>query len=94
MNIIRAWKDPIYRATLEASEQGALDSPAGMIELTGTDLDQVAGGHSGKCGGGSGKGSGGGSGKGSGSGGGGSAKGSGKCGGSGKSGGSGKCWSH
>ena len=52
-NSIRAWKDPIYRATLSAAEQNELASPAGMIELNGTDLDQVAGGgrSSGKSGG-------------------------------------------
>ena len=43
-NIIRAWKDPAYRATLSAAEQAQLNSPAGMIELTGTDLDLVGGG--------------------------------------------------
>lgn len=88
-NIIRAWKDPIYRATLENTP----DNPAGMIELTGTELDQVGGGWGG--GGGSGKGSGKsgkGSGKGSGSGGGRSANHHGSNGGSGKgSGKSGKC---
>ena len=51
-SIIRAWKDPVYRATLSAADQAELASPAGMIELTGTDLDHVAGGGgSGKSGG-------------------------------------------
>ena len=52
-SIIRAWKDPVYRGTLTATEQAELASPAGIIELTGTDLDQVAGGwgdNSGKSG--------------------------------------------
>lgn len=43
-SIVRAWKDPIFRSTLSATEQSALASPAGMIELTGTDLEAVAGG--------------------------------------------------
>ena len=62
-NVIRAWKDPVYRAKLTVAEQTELAHPAGVIELTGTALDQVAGGggHSGK--GGSGKGSRSGSGK-------------------------------
>jgi mersacidin/lichenicidin family type 2 lantibiotic len=42
--IIRAWKDPAYRATLSEVEQAELNSPAGMIELTGTDLELVGGG--------------------------------------------------
>src|SRR6476660_8749807 len=44
--IIRAWKDPAYRATLSAAEQAELDNPAGMIELAGTDLELVGGGGS------------------------------------------------
>lgn len=43
-SIVRAWKDPIFRSTLSAAEQSALANPAGMIELTGSDLDAVAGG--------------------------------------------------
>lgn len=43
-SIVRAWKDPIFRSTLSATEQSANANPAGMIELTGTDLDVVAGG--------------------------------------------------
>jgi mersacidin/lichenicidin family type 2 lantibiotic len=49
-NAIRAWKDPIYRSTLSAAEQAMLASPAGMIDLTGTDLEQVAGGCGCHCG--------------------------------------------
>jgi mersacidin/lichenicidin family type 2 lantibiotic len=79
---IRAWKDPAFRATLSAAEQAELDNPAGMIELTGTELDQVAGG-----GGGSAKS--GGSGKSGSSGGSGKSGSSGKSGKSGRSGGSG-----
>src|SRR4051794_39063620 len=43
-NAIRAWKDPIYRATLSAAGQAELVSPVGIIELTGTELDYVSGG--------------------------------------------------
>jgi mersacidin/lichenicidin family type 2 lantibiotic len=44
--IIRAWKDPAFRETLSVAEQAELDNPAGMIELTGTDLELVGGGGS------------------------------------------------
>ncbi len=88
--VIRAWKDPVYRASLSAAEQADLVNPAGMIELDGTDLEQVAGGGSGKSGGSSKSSKSSKSGK-SGSGGSGSGKSGGS--GSGKSGGSGsgKC---
>jgi mersacidin/lichenicidin family type 2 lantibiotic len=86
-SIVRAWKDPIYRASLSAAQRAELSLPAGMIELTGTDLDHVAGGGGKHKGSGSGK-----SGKSSGSGKSGSRSGkSSKSGGSGKSGKSGKC---
>ena len=49
---IQAWKNPAFRATLTET----VENPVGMIELTGTALDQVSGG---SCGGhGSGKGGG------------------------------------
>ena len=51
---IQAWKNPAFRATLTET----VENPVGMIELTGTALDQVSGGGK-KCGGGSGKGGGG-----------------------------------
>ena len=50
---IQAWKNPAFRATLTET----VENPVGMIELTGTALDQVSGGGN-KCGGGSGKGGG------------------------------------
>ena len=44
-NIIRAWKDPVYRNSLSESERAALPSnPAGSIELSDADLGHVAGG--------------------------------------------------
>jgi mersacidin/lichenicidin family type 2 lantibiotic len=43
--IVRAWTDPAYRASLSDAERQALpENPAGMIDLTGTALDLVAGG--------------------------------------------------
>lgn len=51
---IQAWKNPAFRATLTET----VENPVGMIELTGTALDQVSGGGK-SCGGGSGKGGGG-----------------------------------
>jgi mersacidin/lichenicidin family type 2 lantibiotic len=44
-NIIRAWKDAEYRASLSADERALLpEHPAGLIELADTDLDLAAGG--------------------------------------------------
>jgi mersacidin/lichenicidin family type 2 lantibiotic len=43
-DLIRAWKDPLYRSTLRAEELGALPAhPAGMIELQDDDLRGVGG---------------------------------------------------
>jgi mersacidin/lichenicidin family type 2 lantibiotic len=53
-NVVKAWRNPAFRSTLSATELAQLPgNPAGMIELSGTALDAVAGG-----GHGSGKGSG------------------------------------
>jgi mersacidin/lichenicidin family type 2 lantibiotic len=42
---IRAWKDPEYRATLTAEELALVPSnPAGLIDLTDSDLGEVSGG--------------------------------------------------
>lgn len=42
--IIRAWKDEAYRASLSAAQQAQLpDNPAGLIELTDAELETVAG---------------------------------------------------
>ncbi len=44
-NVIRAWTDPVYRASLGEAERAQLpENPAGIIELTGTELEFVAGG--------------------------------------------------
>ncbi|HEY6320898.1 MAG TPA: mersacidin/lichenicidin family type 2 lantibiotic [Thermoanaerobaculia bacterium] len=43
-DLIRAWKDPVYRSTLRDEELGALPAhPAGMIELRDDDLRGVGG---------------------------------------------------
>jgi mersacidin/lichenicidin family type 2 lantibiotic len=45
VDIIRAWKDPSYRASLSAEEREALPAhPAGNVELSDDDMDQVSGG--------------------------------------------------
>jgi mersacidin/lichenicidin family type 2 lantibiotic len=44
-NIIRAWKDPLFRKSLTDTELAALPAnPAGAIELSDEDLGMVAGG--------------------------------------------------
>jgi mersacidin/lichenicidin family type 2 lantibiotic len=44
-NIIRAWKDPVYRNSLSEAERAVLPAnPAGSIEISDADLGNVAGG--------------------------------------------------
>jgi mersacidin/lichenicidin family type 2 lantibiotic len=44
-NIIRAWKDEDYRLSLSEAERALLpEHPAGLIELSGAEMDGVAGG--------------------------------------------------
>jgi len=44
-HIVRAWKDPEYRLSLNEAEQALLPPhPAGHMELTDGDLELVAGG--------------------------------------------------
>ncbi|HEX6292735.1 MAG TPA: mersacidin/lichenicidin family type 2 lantibiotic [Herpetosiphonaceae bacterium] len=44
-NIIRAWKDEEYRASLSETERAALpEHPAGLVELTDEELGLAAGG--------------------------------------------------
>jgi mersacidin/lichenicidin family type 2 lantibiotic len=46
-DVIRAWKDPAYRASLTAGERAALPAnPAGTIDVTETELTGVEGGGS------------------------------------------------
>ena len=40
-SLIRAWKDPFYRASLAAEE--APPNPAGLVELNDEDLKQASG---------------------------------------------------
>ena len=45
IDVIRAWKDEEYRATLTPEQLAALpDNPAGMVELSDADLHDAAGG--------------------------------------------------
>jgi mersacidin/lichenicidin family type 2 lantibiotic len=55
-NAVRAWADEGYRSRLSAEEQALLPGlPAGLIELSDVDLDEVVGGlpsvcpHTGCC---------------------------------------------
>ena len=54
VNMIRAWKDAEYRASLSAEELAALPAnPAGMVELPEDEMANVSGGLSyftGTCG--------------------------------------------
>jgi len=44
-DIIRAWKDPLYRKQLSAEERAALPAnPAGEVELSEAELNQIHGG--------------------------------------------------
>lgn len=44
-DIIRAWKDREYRSSLSEVERALLpENPAGLIDLTDTELDAIAGG--------------------------------------------------
>jgi mersacidin/lichenicidin family type 2 lantibiotic len=44
-DVIRAWKDPLFRASLSREQRSALPAhPAGVIELRDEDLKAVAGG--------------------------------------------------
>ena len=45
VDVIRAWKDEEYRLSLSEAERALLpESPAGLIDVSDGDLDQVAGG--------------------------------------------------
>jgi mersacidin/lichenicidin family type 2 lantibiotic len=45
MDVIRAWKDPEYRKSLSEADRMLLPAhPAGLVELTDGQLDQVGGG--------------------------------------------------
>ena len=45
IDIVRAWKDEAYRRNLSEAERMSLpDNPAGMFDLSDSELDGVAGG--------------------------------------------------
>lgn len=45
IDVIRAWKDQSYFASLSAADQSALPaSPAGLLEVRDEDLNGIAGG--------------------------------------------------
>lgn len=45
IDIVRAWKDEEYRSSLSESQRAELpDNPAGLIELSESDLRDAAGG--------------------------------------------------
>jgi mersacidin/lichenicidin family type 2 lantibiotic len=45
MDYIKAWKDPVYRASLTEEERRTLpSSPAGLVELSDNELDGADGG--------------------------------------------------
>ena len=44
-DVIRAWKDPLYRAGLSSEERAALPAhPSGLVELCDADLKHASGG--------------------------------------------------
>ncbi|MGE5177616.1 MAG: mersacidin/lichenicidin family type 2 lantibiotic [Bacteroidota bacterium] len=44
LDIIRAWKDPAYRASLSQEERNRLpENPAGLVELTDEELMKASG---------------------------------------------------
>lgn len=45
LDIIRAWKDEEYRNSLSDEQRSQLpENPAGMVELSDTDMESIAGG--------------------------------------------------
>jgi mersacidin/lichenicidin family type 2 lantibiotic len=45
MDYVKAWKDPVYRASLSEDERRSLPpSPAGFVELSDSELDGADGG--------------------------------------------------
>ncbi|WP_420644495.1 mersacidin/lichenicidin family type 2 lantibiotic [Candidatus Leptofilum sp.] len=44
-DIVRAWKDEVYRHSLSKEELGQLPQhPAGLVEITESEMEMVAGG--------------------------------------------------
>ncbi len=45
IDIVKAWKDEAYRASLSEAERAILpDNPAGVVELSEEELEGIAGG--------------------------------------------------
>ncbi len=45
VDVVRAWKDEAYRASLSEDERSLLpENPAGMVELSDQELEGIAGG--------------------------------------------------
>lgn len=45
VDIVRAWKDAAYRASLSPAEQALVpENPAGLVELSDEELEGIAGG--------------------------------------------------
>ena len=46
IDVVRAWKDEAYRASLSSEEQAMLPAnPAGELELSDADLESIHGAH-------------------------------------------------
>jgi mersacidin/lichenicidin family type 2 lantibiotic len=46
MDVVRAWKDAEYRASLSEAERASLpENPVGTIEIAESELEHVAGGY-------------------------------------------------
>jgi len=46
VDIVRAWKDEAYRASLTYTQRGTLpENPAGLVELNDVDLEGLVGGN-------------------------------------------------
>jgi mersacidin/lichenicidin family type 2 lantibiotic len=45
VDVVRAWKDEAYRASLTAEERSLIpENPAGVVELSDAELEGIAGG--------------------------------------------------
>ena len=50
IDVVRAWKDEEYRASLTDAQQAVLPAaPAGYVELNDSELDEIWAGRAGTC---------------------------------------------
>ena len=42
-NLVRAWKDPIYRSGLDAADRDRIGHPSGLVELSDEQLRSASG---------------------------------------------------